>query len=265
MGCVNYSIPSPTLFMIKKHFCFSFLFSFIHVFGFSQKLEIGIGAGPTYYKGDLQPTFRVFSPRVGTNAFVRYNFSKMLSVKANSMIGIVGGRDDQSGNVLNKDRDFSFSNKLWEYNGQLEYNFLNFRTHNGRYESNWTPYLFGGYGMYTLLSRKYKNPGAEMLIGKKISANAFLPFGIGFKKIYRGKWNFGAEFGTRVLLNKNAGDRFDGFWYEESTTSKLGYYTENVLTKIEHKYPNTLQKDKYFYVNFSVSYLFYKVHCPPNR
>ena len=36
--------------------------------------------------------------------------------------------------------------------------------------------------------------------------------------------------------------------------------TSGVLT-----HANTPQKDKYFYVSFSVSYLFYKVHCPPGR
>ncbi len=229
----------------------------------AQKIEIGAGFGPTYYKGDLQPGFRVFNPSIGSNAFVRYNASRVISLKANGFFGFIKGDDDKSGNPLNKERDLSFRSRILDYNAQIEYNFLNFRTHNGRYESKWTPYLFGGLGQIKYVSRKLISP--TTVINEKLgSPDYVLPFGIGYKKIKNGQWNFGVEFGTRILLNKKNADLFDGFGYDvdKNIQSK---YTSTTIIKDILAFPNSHQKDKYFYISFSVSYLFYKVHCPPGN
>lgn len=247
---------------LKSSLFFLFLF-FTSQLGFSQKIEVGLGVGPTYYKGDLQPTFRVFAPAAASNAFFRYNPSKTLSFKVNGMIGYVKGDDKLSGNTLNKARGNKFLSTLLDYNGQIEYNFLNFRTDQARYESNWTPYLFGGFGYTQILKRKFTS-STSSTTQPKSSPNPILPFGIGFKKIYRGQWNFGAEFGTRVLLRKSNSDFFDGFGYNKDGEPK-SFYPDLLVLSPELTYPNTTQRDKYFYVNFSISYLFYKVHCPPGR
>jgi hypothetical protein len=247
--------------MFKK----TILFLFISYFSFAQKLEIGGGGGPTYYKGDLQPTFRILNPSVGTNLFVRYNASKVISLKANAMIGFVGGNDYKSGNALNQYRGLKFNNTLWDYNGQIEYNFLNFRTHNGRYEHLWTPYLFGGFGNSQFLRRKYTTRGISNINSVIAGPDPILPFGIGYKKIINGKWNFGVEFSTRVLLRKKNADFFDGFGFNSTTNKAESFYLAQVITEKKLDYPNTLQKDKYFHISFSVSYLFYKVHCPPGK
>jgi hypothetical protein len=244
------------------------IFVFISHIVFSQKLEIGVGAGSTYYKGDLQPTFRIWNPSVATNLFVRHNFSKVFSIKGNVSFGSVRGNDKKSGNNLNIYRDLKFNNTLWDYYGQLEYNFQNFRTHNGRYENNWTPYLFGGLGNYQYLKRDFTSRGSVSVTKKIAGPDPILPFGIGYKKLLNGKWNFGVEFSTRILLRKKNADMFDGFGF-----SSDGKNTQNLYTAFDStdknfsllNYPNTQGKDKYFMLSFSVSYLFYKVHCPPGR
>lgn len=221
-----------------------------------------MGVGPTYYKGDLQPNFRVFAPSVGTNAFVRYNFSKSVSIKGNGSFLNIKGNDAKSGNQYNTERGYKFSNTLVDYNGQIEYNFLNFRTHNGRYEHKWTPYLFGGFGMYKVLDSKFTSPNGVHIEGKQTQYK-MIPYGIGFKKRYKGKWNFGVEFSTRVLVDKNFKDRFDGFGGFNSTLNlPNNRYTLLPTSSKTYAYPNSPQKDQYYHVSFSVSYLFYKVHCP---
>lgn len=247
--------------MLKK----TILFLSIYNLSFGQKLEVGGGLGPTYYKGDIQPTFRIFSPMIGTNLFVRYNASKVLSLKANAMVGLVGGNDRKSGNVLNEYRGLKFNNILWDYNAQVEYNFLNFRTHNGRYEHQSTPYLFGGLGNMQFLRRQFTTRKDVKTDINAYGPDPILPFGIGYKIIINSNWNFGVEFGTRVLLSKKNSDLFDGFGFKAKTKTTQNLYIaqdgadKNILLL---NYPNTLQKDKYFYLNFTVSYLFYKVHCP---
>lgn len=241
---------------------------FLSYFTYGQKLEVGYGLGPTYQKGDINPTFRVLSPRIGSNIFVRYNFTKAISLKANAMIGFIGGKDANSGNALNEYRGLKFNNLLWDYNGQIEYNFLNFRTHNGRYEHSWTPYLFGGYGNMQFLRRQFTTRNVTTTNSIIAGPDPILPFGIGYKKIVNGKWNFGVEFGTRILLRKKSADLFDGYGFDPKTNEPQSLYSAqdggdpNIALL---KYPNTLQKDKYFHISFSVSYLFYKVHCPPGR
>jgi hypothetical protein len=247
--------------MLKK----TLLFLFISYFSLAQKLEIGAGLGPTYYKGDIQPSFRIFSPSIGTNTYVRYNASKVISIKANAMIGFVSGNDYNSGNALNKYRGLKFNNTLWDYNGQIEYNFLNFRTHNGRYEHQWTPYLFGGFGNMQFLRRKFNTKGTYNTNSVIAGPDPILPFGIGYKKIINGKWNFGVEFSTRVLLRKKNADFFDGFGFNSLTNEPENLYPAPLIAEKILEYPNTLQKDKYFHLTFSISYLFYKVHCPPGK
>jgi hypothetical protein len=83
-----------------------------------------------------------------------------------------------------------------------------------------------------------------------------------------GKWNFGVEFSTRVLLRKKNADLFDGFGFNPVTNEPQNFYPaqDGADKNIELlELPNTLQKDKYFHLTFSISYLFYKVHCPPGK
>lgn len=232
----------------------------------AQKIEIGLGGGPTYYKGDLQPTFRIFNPSVGASGFVRYNASRVFSIKANVMAGFITGNDKRSGNPLNKYRDFKFTNTLWDYYGQVEYNFLNFRTHNGRYEHKWTPYLFGGFGNMQIIKKQLSVNDIKSPALKKFSPDPVLPFGIGYKKIMNGKWNFGVEFSTLVLMRKKNADMFDGFGFVDGERKSNYSQTNGGVNNFEATtYPNTKQPDKYFTVTASVSYLFYKIYCPPGK
>lgn len=240
---------------------------------FSQKLEVGMGVGPTYYKGDLQPNFRVFAPSLGTNAFVRYNFSKSMSIKGNGSFLSVNGDDQNSNYTFNKERNFHFKSLLSDYHGQIEYNFLNFRTHNGRYEHSWTPYLFGGMGQSKILKARYYSivDNGELRINDKPknSPKTILSYGIGFKKIYKGKWNFGVEFSTRFFnkarnTGENNDDILDGFGVSPNSKKIISNYNLPSYSSLTDpfRFPNSPQKDLYYHVSFSVSYLFYKVHCP---
>ena len=255
---------------MTKKTCLSFLTIVLFpVLVFSQKIEVGAGIGPTYYKGDLQPTFRVFNPSVGTNIFARYNFIKAISFKANGFIGRVTGNDKKSGDILLKTRGYRFFNDLWDYNGQIEYNFLNFRTHNGRYRKKYTPYLFAGFGSYDVIRGTYFSPHGSNSPSnlRNVNVNYFLPFGIGYKTILNGKWNFGVEFSSKVLLHLTKDDNTDSFdsLADLVIGSDPSFYVIPGGTPGTLTHANTPQNDKYFYISFSVSYLFYKVHCPPGR
>lgn len=234
------------------------LWMLIPAAGHAQKVEFGGGGGPTFYKGDLQPRFRPLNPGAAGNLMLRYNFDKVISAKIQVMYGLVHGDDRRSGDPFQRQRDFSFRNTVLDYAVQLEYNFLNFRTHDGYYEHDWTPYLFGGYGRSHSLKKVYA-VGANTSSATDGSTD-IIPFGIGVKKILGPRLNLSAEFSTRVFLNKSKGSLFDGL----DGTGQQNVYTG--LTNDPRRddfflYPNTRHKDKYFHLSVTLSYMIYRVNC----
>lgn len=248
--------------MTRLLYCFIPVLITLPFSGKAQKVEFGGGGGPTFYKGDLHPRFRALNPGVAGNLFLRYNLNRVISAKAGFMYGVVKGDDSRSGDPYQRSRNFSFSHTVMDYSLQIEYNFLNFRTHNGRYEHDWTPYLFGGVGRTHSLSKRFDAAGNSTLpIKNESRANEIIPFGIGFKKILGPRLNISGEFSTKVFLNRRNGSMFDGI----DGIQGDNFYTR-LLNPSDPNYslninPNTKQKDKYFQASITISYLIYKVHC----
>lgn len=236
--------------------------------------EVGAGVGGMNYKGDVLPAFKPLSVGPGANIFARINYSRSLSLKVNGLIGRIHGNDNAIKDPFHQIRGFSFRADILEAGGQIEYNFMNFRTSASRIVNNWTPYVFGG----GALTMRYTNYTLTNLIdtGSGYVVNGTSPgksdtrinswiLGIGIKKELNARWNWGVEFGTR--------------WINDDFLDGLGYYkdgsydndplpasiTDFVLLNRKRSVPGTRAKDMYFYTNFSISYLFYKVHCPPRR
>ncbi|ADQ18822.1 hypothetical protein Lbys_3161 [Leadbetterella byssophila DSM 17132] len=228
------------------------LFTVSPLFCFAQKVEYGAGLGPTFYKGDLHPRFNVINPGAAGDIMLRYNFNRIVSARANFMMGLVVGDDSKSTDPFQKERDFKFRNVVMDYLVQLEYNFLNFRTHDGRYEHDWTPYLFGGVGQAQILQKKLNFQGAPIDKAGSGSDN-ILVYGIGFKKVLSSRWNLSGEFSTRTFLNKKNGAMFDGV---DGSTLNNSYSPPR-----QFFFGNTQQNDKYFHASFTLSYLIYRVNC----
>lgn len=232
------------------------IFLFLYFPVIAQKVEFGAGGGATFYKGDLQPTFRPLNPSWAGDIFVRYNFNRILSTKLNISPGEIKGNDSKSGNAFLKDRGFSFRHSLADIYLQLEYNFLNFRTQSLLYESDWTPYFSGGIG----ISRTFKSSlsaNGNPILPTENFGGVIIPFGVGVKKIIGPRLNLSAEFITKVFLDKNKGAGFDGI----NSFVNQNLYSATINPNDIYTIPNTRQKDKYFHLSVTVSYLIYKVNC----
>lgn len=259
--------------MFQKKYCFFLLFV-VATLNYSilkaQALEIGAGGGVTHYKGDLSPRFKPFMLNGGANAFVRYNLSDAVSIKATGMVGVVSAKDKKVNEVFFQERDFSFKTSLWEAGVQFEYNFLNFRSPRALYASNWTPYVFGGVNFYKFIKRTLKTTNPVFLsynnVETKGKSSYSLPFGVGFKKALTYNLNLNVEFGTRKTWSDL---EFDLMGYTKDNTPYYFQTTTNGQT-----IPNSIEqarigshltrkKDMYYYTNISISYVFNKVHCPP--
>ncbi len=251
-------------FHTKLVFVFSLVLCSFITFG--QKLEIGTSIGVCQYKGDVMPSYRIFMARPGGGVFVRYNLSRAVSVKAQGIIGVLRGNDTHLRNEpLHTARQYSFTNVFKDFGVQVEYNFLNFRTNQSRIISNWTPYILAGGGInYSQINAKYWsfNPSSPFNSFSTKSNPNYLSLGVGFKKQWKQQWNWGVEFGTRWTNT----DFLDGLGYYSdgsyavTSSATTGFVSPYLRQKFS--VPGTLSKDIYYYTNFSISYLFYKVHCP---
>ncbi len=232
----------------------------------AQKVEFGAGLGPTFYKGDLHPRFNVYNPGVAGDVMLRYNFNRVLSARANVMGGLYKGDDKLSTDPFQRERDFSFRNMVLDYTAQVEYNFLNFRTGDGRYEHSWTPHLFVGVGQSRILQKKLIVGNASSTRAGKGGADNILVYGIGFKKAISSRWNISGEFSTRVYLNKKNGSMFDGLaWFGDDMQNSYdndGLIPHAPVFDYRLMYNgNTRQADKYFHASITLSYLIYRVNC----
>lgn len=124
----------------------------------AQKNEIGVTGGVMYYLGDLNPIkhFRFPSPSVGV--LYRHNFDHHFSIRANVIGGYIWADDAKSKNGYQITRNLRFRSLLIEGSVMGEINFFQFEPGN-RKKNNFTPFIFGGVGMF------YFNPTASASSG----------------------------------------------------------------------------------------------------
>ena len=270
--------------MLKKAVLFPFLFFSMQVIG--QKLEIGANSGLLQYKGDLQPNYRLLSGMPAAGLFARYNFPFGLSVKGQGYNGFLRGRDKRLGSPpLHRLRDNSFSSYMYAMGGQLEYNFLNFRKTSSLKKNESTLYLFTGFEtQFHNHLAFYQIEGSTGLLTLQPnptdapSLNA-INLGFGFKKVWKSNWNIGIEFGARSNWHGRQSTNTDisidgigGVLLAQGQKDKRkinktpgGSTQDEIIEHAKLMYYNTDQLDKVFYLNVSVSYVFYKVKCPSPR
>lgn len=176
---------------------------------FSQRSELGVMLGATYYLGDLNPSKQFVMSMPAGGLIYRYNFNFRWSVKVNAIFGYLRA-DDNITNIPQKDRNLSFRSPLFEISPQVELNFLKYQTGHKKYK--FSPYLFGGICLF------YFNPQAKFNdkyydlqpLGtegqgttqypdrKPYSLISFgIPFGLGFKFSPAKSINIGLEWGMR--------------------------------------------------------------------
>jgi len=202
----------------------------------AQRINIGAGLGGFNYKGDLAPAFNPRNYLPGGHAFFRYNLTPSVSFRAGGVLGIVGAKDSRSPDPFNQARNESFHDKITEGDFIMEYNFLNYKQ-NRKYK-NWTPYLFGGLGLF-----KFK---PQVKTGDYKTTQLNIPFGAGVKYEFKRPWSVEFEFGTRKLF-----------------TDYLDNLGDNIPIAQKTRLGNPTTKDMYYYTSITLSYTFYSIICPP--
>lgn len=207
---------------------------FISVGVRAQKIEIGGGLGGFLYKGDVSKSLNPRFYQPGANLFFRYNFTRSFSVRGGLAAGWLRGDDRVSRDPFQQARNFSFRSVLSEATIDLEYNFFDYKP--APKAQNWTPYVFGGIGLFSVRNAVIRARGMTSF-----------PLGIGVKYEIKRPWSIGAEFGTR----------FTNFDYLDG----LGDRTFGPTT-VKVAQSNPALRDSYTYTAITVSYTFYKIVCP---
>ncbi|WP_460669623.1 type IX secretion system protein PorG [Larkinella ripae] len=199
--------------------------------------EVGGGLGGLVYKGDLAPSLIPANIRPAGNLLVRYNVSQPFTVRFNAGIGQIAGDDKRFNDAFQQARGLAFKTNIREMNVLMEYNFLNYSSL--RKVKNWTPYVFGGLGLFTFKTNP-SNPGYQ----RKSLFN--FPLGVGVKYEFKRPWSLGLEYGTRF----SGSDYLDNF----------GPNTFGSTNKLLNGNPDS--KDSYTYIGLMLTYRFYRITCP---
>ena len=159
----------------------------------AQRSEVGVGAGVSFYLGDLNPKKVFYDSRACASLFYRYNINTRWAFRFSGSYGRIMAHDADFDNP----RNLNFRNDLGEIAAMMEVNFVNFFT--GSEQHRFTPYLaFGAalcfsnpQGLYTkdgssrwvaLRPLHTEGQGLSRYNVKEYSLTQFaIPFGLGFK------------------------------------------------------------------------------------
>ncbi len=178
---------------------------------FAQKtFEVGPFLGCSFYLGDLNPNgfFNQFTKFAG-GAVLRYNINDRFAARANLFFGTVTASDAQSSSASQRERNLSFESPIDEFSAQIEFNFLEYELGNPKH--NFTPYIFGGLGVFRMDPKgQFNGTWVELqplgTEGQGTPANPTapyhliqpcIPFGIGIKTSFSKSVCLAIEWGMR--------------------------------------------------------------------
>jgi len=206
---------------------------------FAQNSEIGFGLGTLTYTGDLAQHYSFRNSQPAVTAFYRSNLSKVVSIRT----GVVGGglraSDKYSDDAFSRKRNRSFDIFVFEASSVVEYHFLNWRDE--RRLLRFTPYLFGGLGLFGMSGRQ--NKSAEYS-----DIQAMIPFGAGVKYVINPLWYLSLEFGMRKTFT----DYIDDVSAPRQANVK------------DFQSGFTYDNDRYFFLGITLTRTFYEIPCPKN-
>lgn len=168
----------------------------------AQTWEFGASAGATGYMGDLNPVKPYKFNHPGYGILVKYNFNGYFGLKLNYLHGKISANDSLSNNAFQRARNINFFSPVNEIGLQLEFNFFSYVPTLSK--KRFSPYLFAGIGAVLfdpqakLNGRVYDLPQYQTEDTSYSTAALSVPYGIGVKYNFSGKWTLAAEIGYRT-------------------------------------------------------------------
>ena len=213
-------------------------------------LEIGLLGGGMIYTGDTHCEKFFFSKtNPAGGAYLRYNFSDVLSTRFNVIAGKISGNDADYPNRSHGDRNFSFTSNLLDANLMLEWEPLGkkrYATAN-TFKRILSPYFTAGAGF--LFGKPVVNyneannvaNAANIALDKANTKKTFfnVPFGAGIRYDLNRNWTLGLEGLFRVPFT----DYLDGVSKSANPSKNDWYYTGMLNLGYRLKYRRDGDKD----------------------
>lgn len=158
----------------------------------AQYAELGVFGGGSVFIGDVGNYGLQLPQGYAVGGFYKYNFSQHWAVRAQVNYGFIQSADRDSDMPYRVNRNLSFQSEIWEGSLMAEFNFLPFEPGTKR---DFTPYLLGGFGIFSFNPQTEYNGelydlqplGTEGQLtsfsddGLYSLASSFFVFGLGFK------------------------------------------------------------------------------------
>lgn len=240
---------------------------------FSQRSDIGITLGSTYYVGDLNPGkhFKFSHPAGGL--VLRYMLDTRFMVSGKFIYGELSAYDSESDDNYQMNRNLSFYSDVFEFSGQLEFSFFKF--YNFKPHKPYCPYLFIGIGVFSFNPKTDFNDETYELHsmsteGQGLTAfpdkvnysllQVSIPYGIGVRFSSKSKWSFGIEWGLRKTFTDYIDDVSSSYVDPADVVSEkgeiAGFLSDRSVDKsyanIGKQRGNSYNKDIYSYCGFSI-------------
>jgi opacity protein-like surface antigen len=211
--------------------------------------ELGLGIGATNYRGEVSPQYQFQNNRPALTVFYRRDVSAPVTLRGGFTAGFLRATDTNvdgvDGNVppLQDYRQISMKGGVAEVSAVVEYNFLDYHRRSDQHRVHATPYLFAGIaGYYASTTTESQNVALQPDFNRRGGRLGFaIPAGVGVKVALSEHFNVGAEVGARKAF-----------------TDQLDHLSDQ-----DSLFVNSHDQDWYYYNGISVSYTFYKIHCPP--
>jgi hypothetical protein len=166
--------------------------------------EIGLFLGGSYYTGELNPGGHLNTfTRPAAGVVFRHNFNMRLAMAANAFFGSVEGIDARSSSFQTQQRNLSFRSRMYELGARFEFNFLEYRIGNDKYD--FTPFMFLGIAAFNMNPRASIGGDWVALQPLKtegqskgyLRTQVSIPFGAGFRLNLAKRIGLVADWGLR--------------------------------------------------------------------
>lgn len=259
---------------------------------FSQRWEIGVGAGISYYVGDLNPTGHFKFPHPSGTIFVKRILTNHWSIRGGfTYLGVYA--DDQQGDFNHQFvRNLNFQSNIFEVHAAVELNFFPFGMNKKYYNEKlrtWTPYMMAGIGGYyydpvttangtttQLAPLGTEGQGTATYGQDRPAYSQFMPcvpFGLGVKFNIKNKFTIAAEYGMRLTFNDYIDDVSTDYAINGEIVAQNGALAgalsnrslgDYIATSNDH-YQRGIKSDLDWYGYLGVHLIFYikdKKTCP---
>lgn len=176
---------------------------------FRSRSSFGFMLGGSYYIGDLNKYAHFRRTNLSGGILYRYYVNSRIAIRGGVRYGKVEAYDSDASSDIQKQRNLSFQSEIWEVAAGLEFNYLNYKLGNEKY--NFSPYLFIDLGVFRMNPQtKYNDELVDLQpIGTEGQGSSLsekdpysltqlvVPFGVGFKLNLGEKAAISFEYGLR--------------------------------------------------------------------